>query len=286
MRDTYKKTEITRLLNKYGFTMSKSLGQNFLTDKNIIDKIIEGLMIDSDDTVVEIGPGIGALTTQLSERAGRVMSIEIDSKLLPLLKEVLSGAENTEIINEDFLKVDLKELTAGQPYKIIGNLPYYITTPIIMKILENGPQPQSMVFMIQKEVAQRLSAKVGTKAYGSITVAANYYCQVEYLFNVSKEVFMPKPKVDSAVIRLTPYKSPPVNVTDEKMLFSVIRAGFGQRRKTLSNALKQLKNITGDQIKAALNDACIDPKRRAETLEINEFARLSNSVTALLRNES
>lgn len=289
MVDIYKISELTKLLNKHSFQMSKSLGQNFLTDKNIIDKIIDGINPQPEDQIIEIGPGVGALTAELATKSGTIKSIEIDKKLLPLLDEVLKSTnhkENIQIINSDFMKVDLTEITEGKPYKIIGNLPYYITTPIIMKILEEGPKPESMVFMIQKEVAQRLSSKSGTKDYGSITVAANYYCNVEYLFTVSKEVFIPKPKVDSAVIRLIPHKTPPVNVKSEKDLFAVIKAGFGQRRKTLSNSLKQIDGLSSDQVKVALEQAGIDPKRRAETLDISEFARLSDSVTSLLRNKT
>lgn len=286
MIDIYKKSELTALLKRHGFSMTKSLGQNFLTDRNIIEKITDSLGITEDDFVVEIGPGAGALTRELSEEAKKVKAVEIDRNIIPVLNEVLRGADNTEIINEDFMKADLKELTEGTAYKLIGNLPYYITTPIIMKILEEGPRPQQMVFMIQKEVAQRLSAKPGTKDYGAITVSANYYCQTEFLFTVSKEVFIPKPNVDSAVIRMTPYTQPPVKVIDEDVFFSVIKAGFGQRRKTLGNSLKQIDGISTDQVKEALGDADIDPVRRAETLEINEFAKLSDSVTHILKNEA
>lgn len=284
--EIYKYSELKKLLDKYAFNLSKSLGQNFLTDNNIIEKIAGGLDISTNDLVLEIGPGAGALTVELAKQANEVKSIEIDKNLLPILGEVLQDAQNTEIINQDFMKVDIKALTGGREYKLIGNLPYYITTPIIMKILEEGPKPSNMVFMIQKEVAQRLSAQPGTKAYGAITVAANYYCSTEYLFTVSKEVFLPKPKVDSAVIRMTPYKQPPVKVEDEKTLFAVIKAGFGQRRKTLSNALKQLNGVTADEVKYALANACIDCKRRAETLEIQEFAALSDSVTSILKNKA
>lgn len=286
MTDIYKKSELTELLKRHSFNMSKSLGQNFLTDRNIIGKIVDSLHIEEGDFVVEVGPGAGALTKSLSEKAETVKSVEIDKNLLPLLHEVLADAQNTRIVNEDFMKTDLEKLTAGKQYKLIGNLPYYITTPIIMKILEGGPRPERMVFMIQKEVAQRLSAKPGTKDYGAITVAANYYCDVEYLFTVSKEVFIPKPKVDSAVIRLMPFKTPPVKVMDESILFAVVKAGFGQRRKTLSNSLKQIENLSSDEVKKALEDAGIIPSRRAETLDLTEFARLSDSVTLLLKNKA
>ncbi len=286
MTDIYKVSELSSLLKRHGFIMSKSLGQNFLTDRNIIDKIISSLEIKDGDLVLEIGPGAGALTLALSEKAEIIKAVEIDSKLLPLLHEVLDKAKNAEIINEDFMKADLVILTEGKPYKLIGNLPYYITTPIIMKVLEEGPHPESMVFTIQKEVAQRLSAKPGKKDYGSITVAANYYCEVEYLFTVSREVFIPKPKVDSAVIKMTPYKKPRVKVMDESIFFGLVRAGFGQRRKTLSNSLKQMESLNTTQIKKALADADIDPMRRAETLDIEEFALLSDTVTLLLKKDA
>lgn len=283
MIDIYKKTELNKLLNKHDFKISKSLGQNFLTDKNIIDKIINGLNINKDDNIIEIGPGVGALTAELTKVAKSVKSIEIDNKLIPLLKEVVNDAQ---IINEDFMDVNLETLTEGKPYKLIGNLPYYITTPIIMKVLEEGPRPETMVFMVQKEVAMRLSAKAGSKDYGAISVVCGYYCNVEYLFTVSSQVFVPKPKVDSAVIRMTPHTNPPVILEDEDMFFSVIKAGFGQRRKTLSNSLKQISKLSADQVKEALLKSDIDPKRRAETLDINQFARLSNTVTSLLKNNS
>jgi len=286
MTDIYKKTELLKLLRRHEFTMSKSLGQNFLIDRNIIEKIAESLNIGEDDRVVEVGAGAGVLTKELAQRAKSVKAVEIDSKLLPILKEVLKDVSNVEIIAEDFMKVDMGDLSAGKSYKLIGNLPYYITTPIIMKALESEHKPKISVFMVQKEVAQRLSARAGTKDYGSITVAANYYARVEYLFGVSKEVFIPKPKVDSAVIWVTPYDRPPIKSLDEKMFFAVVKACFGQRRKTLSNSLKQIKSLDPSYIKEVLAQAGIDPARRAETLEISEFARLSDSVTLLLKNKS
>jgi len=279
----YKKTELKDIINRYNITISKSLGQNFLTDGNIISKIVESLQIEEDDFLVEIGPGMGALTCSLSEKARNVVAVEIDRRLIPALKETLSEVSNTVIINEDFLKADLNELTGGSEYKLVGNLPYYITSPIIMKVLEQGPLPVQMVFMTQKEVAERLTAKAGTKDYGAITVAANYYSEVEYLFTVSKEVFFPKPKVDSAVISMKPYKKPPVCVTDEKIFFEVVKAGFGQRRKTLGNSLKQIEGLSPEMVRAALSDAGTDKTRRAETLDIAELAELSNSVTLLLK---
>lgn len=289
MMDIYKQSELKKLLDRHGFHISKSLGQNFLIDGNIINKIVDALDLNKDDHVIEIGPGVGALTAELSRRANKVSAIEIDSKVIPLLEEVISTKDeesNVSIINEDFMDVNLNLLSEGSLYKIIGNLPYYITTPIIMKILEQGHKPSSMVFMMQKEVAERLSAKPGKKDYGAITVAANYYCDVEYLFTVSNQVFVPRPKVESAVLRFIPHDNPPVSVDDENMFFSVIRAGFGQRRKTLSNSLRQIEGITNEQVKKALEESSIDSKRRAETLDISEFATLSNTITALLRNKS
>lgn len=286
MIDIYKRTELVSLLNRHKFSLSKGLGQNFLTDRNIIKKITDALLITEEDLLVEVGAGAGTLTKSLSETAGSVVSVEIDSKVIPILNEVLGETANISIINEDFLKVDLKKLTGGKPYKVIGNLPYYITSPIIMKVLEQDVKADMIVFMVQKEVAGRLAAKVGTKDYGILTVAVNYYCDVEYLFTVSNEVFFPKPKVDSAVIRMIPHSKPPVDLIDEKVFFEVIKAGFGQRRKMLGNALKQIRDLNSEEVKSALSDSGIQASRRAETLDISEFARLSNSVTLLLRNKT
>jgi 16S rRNA (adenine1518-N6/adenine1519-N6)-dimethyltransferase len=279
----YSPSEAAALLKKHNFKISKNLGQNFLIDKNIIEKIVEGAGIGKDDLVIEIGPGIGALTEAAAARADKVIGIEIDRNLTPVLTEALSGYENIEIINGDILKVNIDELIkrtgkkAGE-VKIIGNLPYYITTPVIMKILEDKAQAESLTVMVQREVADRIKAGPGTKKYGAITAAINYYCEVEHVIDVSREVFMPKPNVDSAVIRLRIRKTPPVDLIDEKAFFSCIKASFGQRRKTLLNSLAGFYGLDKQSVLTALTAASVAPQRRAETLSLEEFATLSNCL--------
>ena len=291
MEKLYSPATIQRIKDKYGFRLSKSLGQNFLADGNIVNRIIEGSNIEKTDLVVEIGCGIGVLTAAAAEAAAKVIGIEIDYNLMPVLQETLSEYDNIEIINRDFLKTDLNEIInqayGGNKYafssvKIIGNLPYYITTPIIMKVLEEQktdvPAPDSMTVMLQKEVADRIAAGPGSKIYGAISVAVQYYCNVENVISVPKEVFIPKPKVDSAVIRLEIRKNTPVELMDKDVFFTVIKSGFGQRRKTLLNALTGTYGLDKEEIKAVLAQSDIDPARRAETLDINEFAALANAV--------
>ena len=283
----YSPTTIRDIKNKHGFKLSKSLGQNFLTDKNIIDKIIEGSFIGKRDLVIEIGPGIGALTAAAAEEAGKVIAIEIDKKLIPILQETLSEYDNIQIINQDILKTNLIELLEqnkeinGQTLegvKIIGNLPYYITTPIIMKILEQGVPADSITIMLQKEVADRIKADPGSKIYGALSVAVQYYCTVAHVANAPKEVFIPQPKVDSTVIRLDIRKEKPVMLNSEEAFFAVIKAGFGQRRKTLLNSLTGIYGLSKDETLAVIKTAGIDPIRRAETLSIKEFANIANSI--------
>jgi len=285
----YSPATINEIMKKYGFRLSKSLGQNFLTDKHIIDKIIEKSDIGKKDLVIEIGPGIGVLTAAAAEAAGKVIAVEIDGSLIPILRETLRGYENIEIINADILKTDLKGLLEqnkeinGQKIesvKILGNLPYYITTPIIMKLLEERVPADSITIMLQKEVADRLKAEPGTKAYGAISAAVRYYCTVVDVAKVPKEVFFPRPKVDSAVIRLDIRKEKPVSLVSEDAFFTVIKAGFGQRRKTLLNALTGTYGKTKEEIAAVMAAAGIDPSRRAETLSIEEFAALANALCA------
>ncbi len=290
----YAPSTIRAIKEKYGFRLSKSLGQNFLTDKNIIDEIIEGAAIGPQDLVIEIGPGIGVLTWEAAQIAQKVIAVEIDQNLIPILGETLRDAENVEVINQDILKTDLNTLietkkaeaeAAGSPIanvRVIGNLPYYITTPIIMKLLEDGVHADSITVMMQKEVADRMRALPGTKAYGALSVAVQYYCTAENVVNVPAGCFVPQPKVDSAVLRLDMRKEAPVELTDKDMFFRCVKAGFGQRRKTLSNALMGVENITKDIVKEALEGAEIDPGRRAETLDLEEFARLSNEVAKRL----
>ena len=299
----YSPTVIATLKEKHNFKISKSLGQNFLTDQNIIEKILDGAQIEEGDFVIEIGPGMGVLTAAASERASKVLAIEIDKNLLPILADTLSEYENVEIIHGDVLKQDLNALIAqsldssdsakhnteqgsvaptgnANNVKIIGNLPYYITTPIIMKILEEKTQAHSLTIMMQKEVAERINARPGTKAYGAITVAINYYCTVHHIADVHRSVFIPKPNVDSQVLRLDIRETPPVHVESEKVFFACIKAGFGQRRKTLLNSLTGVHGLEKQEVLEALQKAKIDPTRRAETLDLSEFATLANCIVA------
>ena len=276
----YSPAAIAALKAKHNFKISKSLGQNFLADQNIIDKIISGARIGEGDTVIEIGPGMGGLTAAAAKRAAKVIAIEIDRGLAPILSETLKEYENIEIIYGDILKQNLNEIARQETgkVKIIGNLPYYITTPIIMKILEEKTRAQSITVMMQKEVAERISAVPGTKAYGAITVAINYYCEVSHILDVSGNVFIPKPSVDSRALRLDIREKPPVSVCSEKIFFLCIKKGFGQRRKTLLNSLTGICGLDKPEVLNALKKASIDPVRRAETLDLNEFAILANCI--------
>lgn len=285
MDKLYSPSTIRRIKNEHGFRLSKSLGQNFLTDGNIVDKIAEGAQIGACDLAIEIGPGIGVLTAAAAERAGKVIAVEIDKNLIPILKETLKEYSNIEVINRDILKTDLNEILEqneeinGAPrtgVKILGNLPYYITTPIIMKILEDGVAADSITIMMQKEVADRIKAGPGSKTYGALSVAVQYYCTVDHVVSVPKEVFMPPPKVDSAVIRLNIRKNKPVELISEKAFFAVIKGGFGQRRKTLLNSLTGVMGKSKEEAASVLKEAGIDPVRRAETLSIEEFAAVAN----------
>ncbi len=282
----YAPSTIREIKEKYGFRLTKSLGQNFLTDKNIIDQIIEGAGIGENDLVIEIGPGIGVITYEASLEARKVIAIEIDKNLIPILAETLADRDNIEIVNSDVLKTDVNALIAKaraedpaiENVRIIGNLPYYITTPIIMKLLEDGVEADSMTVMMQKEVADRIKANPCTKAYGALSVAVQYYCEVSGVVNVPKEVFIPQPKVDSAVLNLTVRQEKAVEVADRDLFFAVVKAGFGQRRKTLNNSLMGVSGITKEAAQGALAAAEIDPSRRAETLDLEEFARLAAEV--------
>lgn len=277
----YENSSIKNIKDAHGFRFSKSLGQNFLTDKNIVDKIIQGSAIGSEDTVIEIGPGMGVITFEAACRAKKVIAIELDSSLIPILGETLSGFDNVQIINQDVLKTDLNEIINGEEaehVKIIGNLPYYITTPIIMKLLEDKVMAESLTIMTQKEVAGRIGAGPGTKAYGALSIAVQYYCLVEKVTDVSRNSFIPAPKVDSTVLKLKFRQQPAAAVRNEKLFFQCVRAGFGQRRKTLSNSMQTLQGVSKDLIRDSLDAAGIDPARRAETLSIEEFAKFSDEV--------
>lgn len=289
MSDRYSEKRIKHIMSQHGAGFSKKLGQNFLTDYSVIEDIVEGAGLCERDYVVEIGPGIGVLTCACAERAGFVTAVEIDRKLIPILEKTLSEFQNIEIQNEDILKVDIMSLweRAKQAHpqlecvKIVGNLPYYITTPIIMKLLEDGVKAESITIMMQKEVADRLKSCPGTKAYGAITVAVQYYCAVEEIVQVPKECFVPSPKVDSTVLRLDIRKEKPVVLKDENRFFEVIKAGFGQRRKTLLNTLAGYQGYTKEEMSRFLSELGIDPVRRAETLSIEEFAAIANAMESI-----
>lgn len=286
----YTPQTINEIKKKYDFSLSKSLGQNFLTDKGIIDEIIEAAEIGEDSLVIEIGPGIGVLTAEAAALAGKVVAVEIDKNLIPILSETLAEFSNVKVVNKDILKTDLGEIIREakaeaeadgkelKDVKILGNLPYYITTPIIMKILEDGIPAESITIMMQKEVADRIKSGPGKKTYGALSVAVQYYCEVSSVVNVPKSVFVPPPNVDSAVLKLKIREEKPVSLISEKMFFETVKGGFGQRRKTLGNSLAGVLRMEKQDAVDALNAAGIDPGRRAETLDINEFAALANEL--------
>ena len=260
----------------HGFRYSKAWGQNFLIDKNILEKVVQGAEISRDDHVVEIGPGFGALTVLLAQAAGHVTAIEIDGKLIPILQKVTEGLPNVTIVNEDFLKYQNVIASEAKKSKIVGNLPYYITTPIIASLYETGAQPPELaVFMTQKEVAERLMSPPGKKAYGAISVLVQYYAEVELLSIVSREVFTPRPNVDSAIIRLRPRDLSEDDPETADRMFKLVRAGFDMRRKTLKNSLAP-SGFPAEALAAALEKACVDPGRRAETLSHREFYTLAS----------
>lgn len=268
------------VIRKHGFKFSKSLGQNFLIDDIIIDDIIIGSNIGSDDRVIEVGPGIGTLTREIAGRANKVMAIEIDRNLIPILEETLSEYENVSVVNDDIMKADIKKLIDekldSHPVKLIANLPYYITTPIIMRFLEEGINITDIVIMVQKEVAERMNANPGNKTYGALSVAVQYYCDTEIIARVPRHLFVPQPNVDSIVIALRVRDEKKYKVSDEKLFFKIVKASFGQRRKTLLNSLSSMEILSKDEIKEVLNESGIDEKRRGETLSLDEFALLSN----------
>ncbi|MCR4709521.1 MAG: 16S rRNA (adenine(1518)-N(6)/adenine(1519)-N(6))-dimethyltransferase RsmA [Clostridiales bacterium] len=282
----YAPSTIREIRDRFGFRFSKSLGQNFLTDKNIIDQILEGSGITGDDLVIEIGPGIGVITREAAQVAHKVIAIEIDTNLIPILNWTLGDLENVEIVNQDVLKTQLNDLIAKESFpgvvRVVGNLPYYITTPIIMKLLEDQVPAASITVMMQKEVADRLTAKPGTKDFGAISLMVEYFAEAKEIVKVPRTVFVPQPKVDSTVLRLDIRDEKPVKVEDEEFLFKVIKAGFGQRRKTLSNALSVLKGYDKATILRCLEEAGIDPVRRGETLSLEEYARLSDVLRSAI----
>ncbi len=270
------------ILQKYNFTFQKKYGQNFLIDSHVLEKIMDAAEIGKDDCVVEIGPGIGTMTQYLAERAGEVVAVEIDKNLIPILTETLADYKNVSIINEDILKVDLnrivEEKNGGRPVKIVANLPYYITTPIIMGLFENHVPVKSITVMVQKEVADRMQVGPGTKDYGALSLAVQYYAKPEIVAIVPPNCFIPRPNVVSAVIRLTCHEKKPVEVKDEKGMFALIRASFNQRRKTLANSLSNAQNLslTREQVTEALESMHLSPTIRGEALTLEQFAALAD----------
>ncbi|WP_394220109.1 16S rRNA (adenine(1518)-N(6)/adenine(1519)-N(6))-dimethyltransferase RsmA [Halobacillus trueperi] len=276
-------TRTKEILKNYGFSFKKSLGQNFLIDVNILKNIIAEAGIDRSASAIEIGPGIGALTEQLAQHADRVVAFEIDQRLLPILEETLGNYDNVEVINQDILKADVARViadhfTPGQPVRVVANLPYYITTPILMKLLMDRLPIDSITVMIQKEVADRMAAEPNTKSYGSLSIAVQYYTEASVVLNVPKTVFMPQPNVDSSVLHLEMREKPPVDVEDEEFFFDVVKATFGQRRKTLMNNLaRHFKGeMDKEELRSRLEKVNIDPSRRGESLSMQEFADLAN----------
>lgn len=280
------------ILNKYGFSFKKSLGQNFLIDPNILRNIVSQANLTKDSGTIEVGPGIGALTEHLARAAKKVVSFEIDQRLLPVLEDTLSPYDNVKIVHSDVLKADVvkvieEEMPGIEDIMVVANLPYYVTTPILMKLLNDRLPIRGFVVMMQKEVADRISAKPGTKNYGSLSIAIQYYCSAEVAMIVPKTVFMPAPNVDSAVLRLIKHDEPPVKVIDEDFLFEVTRASFAQRRKTILNNLQSgLKDgkKRKEAILEALEAAGIDPTRRGETLSIQEFGALADALYPVFKS--
>lgn len=270
------------ILQKYKFVFQKKFGQNFLIDEHVLEKIIQAAGVGSDDFVVEIGPGIGTMTQYLAHAARGVAAVEIDRALIPILKDTLSPYDNVTVINEDILKVDLnqlaEEMNDGRPVKVVANLPYYITTPIIMGLFESHVPVDNITVMVQKEVAERMQAGPGSKDYGALSLAVQYYADPYIVANVPPNCFMPRPKVGSAVIRLTKYKDAPIKVTNEKLLFQLIRASFNQRRKTLQNGIKNFGglNFSKEQVAQALEEMELPASVRGEALTLEQFAQLSN----------
>ena len=273
------------IIQKYKFAFQKKFGQNFLIDTHVLDKIISAAGITKEDCVLEIGPGIGTMTQYLAEHAGRVVAVEIDTNLLPILDETLKGYDNVTVINNDILKLDINKLVdeynGGRPIKVVANLPYYITTPIIMGLFEGDVPIDNVTVMVQKEVADRMQVGPGSKDYGALSLAVQYYAEPYIVANVPPNCFIPRPNVGSAVIRLTRYKEPPVKVEDPKLMFKLVRASFNQRRKTLQNGLNNSPDIpyTKEQIVEALESLQVSPSVRGEALTLEQFARLSNYFT-------
>lgn len=272
------------VLQKYQFNFQKKFGQNFLIDPSVLDRIVSAAEIGKDDCVLEIGPGIGTMTQYLAESAREVIAVEIDKNLVPILEDTLSEYENVSVINDDILKVDInrivREQNGGKPIKVVANLPYYITTPIILGLFENHVPLDSITVMVQKEVADRMQVGPGTKDYGALSLAVQYYARPEIVANVPPNCFIPRPNVSSAVIRLTRYEQPPVQVSDERKMFALIRASFNQRRKTLANSLSNAPGLglTRQRVMEVLEKMQLSPTIRGEALTLEQFAELSDRL--------
>lgn len=265
------------IVKKYGFRFTKRLGQNFLVDMGVVDDIIKGSQIGKDDHVIEIGPGVGTLTRELLKAAGKVTAIELDEKLLPILQEELSEYQNLNLIHGDATKIDFNEISGGSRIKFVANLPYYVTTPIITGILNHKVDFETLTIMIQKEVAQRINAVPGTKEYGSLTVLVQYYCDTQIVRSVPPSSFIPQPKVDSTVIKLTKLEKPRADVLDEELFFKIVRQVFTMRRKTLANNLRAM-GYSKELAEELLREAGVDLLARGETLSVERFAHLSNII--------
>ncbi len=285
MSDLSRAGKTAEIIKKYGFSFQKRFGQNFLIDEHVLNKITEAALIGEKDGVIEIGPGIGTMTQRLCEQAAKVVSIEIDRELMPVLSETLSEYDNVKIVNADVMKTDLEELIkedfGGMTVRVVANLPYYITTPIVMALLEQQLPIESITIMVQKEVAERMQAMPGTKDYGALSLAVQYYADTYIAANVPPNCFMPRPKVGSCVIRLTVRRSRPVEVKDEKHMFMLIRAAFNQRRKTLANAIANHPGSghTRDEVIEALKKLGLSETIRGEAMDLGQFAELSNILT-------
>lgn len=277
-----------KIVEKYGFSFKKNFGQNFLVDERVLGKIVSSAEISKDDVVIEVGPGIGTLTQALAKEAYKVVAVEIDTTLVPILGELLSDFDNIEIINEDILKVDVNAIAEKYPdkkIKMVANLPYYITTPIIMNVLENHIPVESITVMIQKEVAYRMKAQPSTKDYGSLSIAVQYYCEPYLVANVPQNCFMPRPNVDSAVIKLTVMDKPKVQVNNEKFMFEFIKAAFSQRRKTLVNCIfsSGLLTLSKDEIGKMLNGLGYDERVRGESLTLEDYGKITDEAEKYIK---
>ena len=288
MAQEFTRQQVAALEKRYDFKTAKSLGQNFVTDPSVTEGIIEAAGAGLKDLVIEIGPGLGVITSKAAAGCGKLVAIEIDKKLLPILAETVGWQPNVKIINEDILQADLVKIveeesvlpdgSRAENVRLIGNLPYYITTPILNKLMALPGLFTSLTIMVQKEVAEKMMAAPGAKNYGPLSINVQYFCEIEYIMEVPKEVFLPQPKVDSSVLTLHVRKEPAVQAQDEALFFETVKAGFSQRRKTLSNSLAGVRGKDRDAVVRALEDAGIDPKRRAETLSLQEFADVANRL--------